>query len=60
MLRSYPLTRCPVCKKAFRQEVKSPATPELVLGLSVCPKCGFKFQRFELPANALVQHATTR
>jgi len=49
MLRSYPLTRCPACKKAFRQEVKNPASMERVLGLSVCPHCGLRFNRFELP-----------
>jgi len=61
MLRSYPLTRCPACNKAFRQEVKNPASPEQILGLSVCPHCGLKFQRFNLPSEKVpVARATAR
>jgi hypothetical protein len=47
MLRSYPLSRCPACKKAFRLEIKSPTAPLPNLGLAVCPYCGLKYQRFD-------------
>lgn len=47
MLRSYPLSRCPACKKAFRMEIKDPATAFPNLGLTACPHCGLKFQRFD-------------
>ena len=47
MLRNYPLSRCPACKKAFRMEIKDPTTPSLNLGLTACPHCGLKFQRFD-------------
>jgi len=61
MLRSYPLTRCPACKKAFRQEIKDAAAPDRNLGQIVCPNCGLKFQRFEIPlAKGTVGHAALR
>ena len=47
MMSSYPLTRCPACKKAFRMEIKIRDTIALTLGLIVCPYCGVKFQRFD-------------
>lgn len=47
MLSSYPLSRCPACKKAFRMEIKSPTPPPTKLGLAVCPYCGMQFQRFD-------------
>jgi len=47
MLRSYPLSRCPACKKAFRMEIKGPATAFPSLGQIACPHCGLKFQRFD-------------
>ena len=47
MLSSYPLSRCPACKKAFRMEIKSPTAPPPKLGLAVCPHCGMQFQRFD-------------
>jgi DNA-directed RNA polymerase subunit RPC12/RpoP len=47
MMSSYPLSRCPTCKKAFRIEVKSPTTLSPILGLMACPHCGLKFQRFD-------------
>ncbi len=47
MLRSYPLSRCPACKKAFRMEIKSPTAPQPNPGLAVCPHCGLQFQRFD-------------
>ena len=47
MLSSYPLSRCPACKKAFRMEIKGPAAAPPNLGLVVCPHCGLKFERFD-------------
>jgi hypothetical protein len=47
MMSSYPLSRCPACKKAFRMEIKSPITRSPVLWLIACPHCGLKFQRFD-------------
>ena len=44
---SYPLSRCPACKKAFRMEIKPPTNLPPNLGLMVCPHCGLKFQRFD-------------
>lgn len=47
MMSSYPLSRCPACKKAFRMEVTSPSTFSPTLGLIACPHCGLIFQRFD-------------
>ena len=47
MTSSYPLSRCPACKKAFRLEIKVPTTLSPTLGLMACPHCGLKFQRFD-------------
>ncbi len=47
MMSSYPLSRCPACKKAFRLEIKSSSTHSPALGLIACPYCGLKFQRFD-------------
>ena len=47
MQSAYPLSRCPVCKKAFRMEIKRLAGPQPSLGLIACPHCGLKFQRFD-------------
>ncbi len=47
MMSSYPLSRCPACKKAFRLEIKGPTTLSPALGLIACPHCGLKFQRFD-------------
>jgi len=47
MMSSYPLSRCPACKKAFRLEIKSSITRSLALGLVACPHCGLRFQRFD-------------
>jgi DNA-directed RNA polymerase subunit RPC12/RpoP len=47
MLGSYPLSRCPACKKAFRMEIKGSATGLPNLGQMACPHCGLKFQRFD-------------
>jgi transposase-like protein len=46
-MSSYPLSRCPACKKAFRLEIKSSLTHSLSLGLIACPHCGLEFQRFD-------------
>jgi DNA-directed RNA polymerase subunit RPC12/RpoP len=46
MMSSYPLSRCPACKKAFRLEIKGTTIPSSTLGLMACPHCGMKFQRF--------------
>ena len=32
MMSSYPLSRCPVCKKAFRLEIKGPTIPSPTMG----------------------------
>jgi DNA-directed RNA polymerase subunit RPC12/RpoP len=47
MMSSYPLSRCPACKKAFRLEIKGPTTLSPAWGLIACPHCGLKFQRFD-------------
>jgi DNA-directed RNA polymerase subunit RPC12/RpoP len=47
MMSSYPLSRCPACKKAFRMEIKGPPTLSPTPGLMACPHCGLKFQRFD-------------
>ena len=47
MMSSYPLSRCPACKKAFRMEINAPTTLSLTLGLMACPHCGLSFQRFD-------------
>ena len=47
MTSSYPLSRCPACKKAFRMEIKSPAILSSTLGLMACPHCGLNFLRFD-------------
>ncbi len=47
MTSSYPLSRCPACKKAFRMEIKSPTTLSSTLGLMACPHCGLNFLRFD-------------
>jgi len=47
MLRNYPLSRCPACKKAFRLEIKDPTTAFSNLGRMACPHCGLEFQRFD-------------
>jgi len=47
MISSYPLSRCPACKKAFRLEIKTPTTLAPAVGLMACPHCGLKFQRFD-------------
>jgi DNA-directed RNA polymerase subunit RPC12/RpoP len=47
MQSCYPLSRCPACKKAFRMEIKHLAGPPPSLGQTVCPYCGWKFQRFD-------------
>jgi DNA-directed RNA polymerase subunit RPC12/RpoP len=47
MLGSYPLSRCPACKKAFRKEIEDATTSKPNLGLIACPHCGLKFQRFD-------------
>ena len=48
MQGSYPISRCPACKKAFRAEVKD-ATISLPYDLSLllCPHCGLVFNRFD-------------
>ena len=48
MLGSYPLSRCPACKKAFRKEIEDATTSRPSLGVIACPHCGLKFQRFDL------------
>ncbi len=47
MTSSYPLSRCPACKKAFRFEIKSPTNLTPTVGQMACPYCGLKFQRFD-------------
>ena len=47
MLGSYPHSRCPACKKAFRKEIEDTATSKPDLGVIACPHCGLKFQRFD-------------
>ena len=47
MMSSYPLSRCPSCKRAFRMEIKRPMTLSSTLGLMACPHCGLNFQRFD-------------
>ena len=47
MMSSYPLSRCPACKKAFRLEIKNSITRSPALGLIACPHCGLKIQRFD-------------
>lgn len=47
MMRSYPFSRCPACKKAFRMEIKGPTALSPTLGLMACPHCGLNFQRFD-------------
>ena len=47
MMSSYPLSRCPACRKAFRLEIKGPTALSVNLGLMDCPHCGLKFQRFD-------------
>jgi len=47
MLSTYPLSRCPNCKRAFRMEIKNPQPPVRNMGVLVCPHCGMKFQRFD-------------
>jgi DNA-directed RNA polymerase subunit RPC12/RpoP len=47
MLSSYPLSRCPACKKAFRKEIQDDAHSKPTLGLIACPHCGLTFQRFD-------------
>ncbi len=61
MMSSYPLSRCPACKKAFRFEIKIPTTLSPTVGLMVCPHCGLKFQRFDPQYyRASASHATAR
>lgn len=47
-MRSYPLTRCPGCRKAFRAEIGIPAEELAGLFFVACPYCGLKFDRFDL------------
>ena len=56
MMSSYPLSRCPACKKAFRMEIKSSDTLLPTLGLMACPYCSLRFWRFD-PQNL---NASTR
>ena len=45
MMSSYPLSRCPACRKAFRLEIKGPTALSVNLGLH-----GLSPLRPEVPA----------
>jgi DNA-directed RNA polymerase subunit RPC12/RpoP len=47
MMSSYPLSRCPACKKSFWMEIEISNTLSPTLGLLACPHCGVNFQRFD-------------
>ena len=47
MVSSYPLSRCPACKKAFRMEISNPTDLSLTLEHMTCPHCGLTFKRFD-------------
>ncbi len=50
MMPNYPLTRCPKCHKAFRQELHDASRSLSELSLVTCPFCGHSFPRFPIEA----------